>query len=262
MHLNAAVYSFRGMAPRKLPRWRTHGVALIPPHLRNNPLHKPMQRQIKRWMHESHFAHQVASQSLPPVLRKADPAKFSISRENEHTYRDHPPGGGLVTNDLAAVTAHGPHWVLKDARGSNRAVLYALFSGNRIDIRCIQGERSPSSYVENPEFGKTSHSFLMQERWNFLDKKEKESTAELKQELGGVSPGEFLLVRFLWEHREQIRGGKRIVLFATRKRMKAYGPLIDRYFSKPPEYKDKGNVVFLFPLNLNKKRVKEILGVE
>lgn len=248
--------------PSKPPARRSkfpYSLALHPKTGAHPELKRRFQRRFRKWMRL-----RIPPKNIPPFLGKADFGTFSIEKTNQWTYGDHSPSGGGVSNDLPRDTRRQPHLVLKDVHGTPRYTLGYVpdlaREHRRVTIFSIQGERT--QYVPNPDFGKPHSPFMMQERWTFSDASERAATRRLKKSLGGVFPSEFLLAWFLWENRAEIRNGLRVQLRVSRKRMNAYGPLIDRYFSKPPEYKDKGNVVFLFPLNVKKRRVKEILGVE
>lgn len=193
---------------------------------------------------------------LPSMLARAPRSHYSIEETNRWTYRDHAPGPGVVANLLPPESSYAPHFVLRDKNGMARYTLRYEQYENRLIVNAIQGVRQ--QYVPSAEHHSVTR---ITSAWRYSEEREKVATNEFKKELGGVFPGEFLFAWFLWQQREKIKNGVKVQLAITRKNMAAYGPIIDRYFSKPEEYKDKGKVFFFFDLNLNKKRVRDVLAL-
>jgi len=87
--------------------------------------------------------------------------------------------------------------------------------------------------------------------------KEKAETDKLKESLG-MHPAELLFSYFIFMNKEEILKGKQIVFTIGKNDplYKVYAPIIERFFDSGKKIMFD---VYLFKLNLNKKRVKEIL---
>ena len=125
-----------------------------------------------------------------------------------------------------------------------------------------------------------------QNRWD--DTAENLESKAFQAELGGMHPAEFLLSEFIHQKKEAIRNGTKVMLHIrspfltlhyqkpTQKlpswenrsweeitkevRKTRYGPIIERFFYRKPTSIITRSVA-IFELNLNKKRVRQILGL-
>lgn len=179
---------------------------------------------------------------------------FSVRRHPRWTYRDKVEG--YINNAITVGTSTVPHLVLYDGNGEARVTLsYGVDGGIRL-IDSIQRERTKGSYSVADRTGYTY--------WD--PKKEGTASDALKAELGGVHPNEFLLSEFIRRHRSAIRDGRRTVYLMARPgfpERELYGPLIDRFFVKRPVVEEVfGRRQKVHRLNLNRKRVKALLGLD
>jgi hypothetical protein len=97
---------------------------------------------------------------------------------------------------------------------------------------------------------------LIKHEWS----KEKEAVArkELKEQLNGIHPAEFLVSEFIARNKKLALEGKLFISMPrnpTKAENEMYSPLLERFFK--PIAGEKWNYV----INLDKKRVREILGI-
>ncbi len=177
--------------------------------------------------------------STVPHRSKAVENSFSFKTVNGWDYVDRKPA---VLNPLQQGWTNNPHFVLSDGSGRARVTLqHSPIASNLVRIFSIQRERT--QYIGQPGYWKWSAEAETRESKKFGEKL-------------GMHPSEFLLSEFLFEHREKIRQGLRIILDPNPEQIHLYMALIERFFRKVK--RGKG---FFYELNHDKKRVKQILEI-
>ncbi|QQR92213.1 MAG: hypothetical protein IPJ89_03560 [Candidatus Iainarchaeum archaeon] len=168
---------------------------------------------------------------------------FSFSTVMGYKYADIHPVSGY--KQLIPITMDHPHFLLQDQSGVTRVALGYVHNRNDLHINSIQRVRSPSAYTQ--EKGRIDYSLQM----------EQEHYRQLRKELGNIHPSEFILAEFIFRHRRDILSGMNVFLspVATSDsfQKKLYTPLIERFFGRQTAHG--------FPLNLSKKRVRQLLGL-
>ncbi|MFA4906951.1 MAG: hypothetical protein WC602_01640 [archaeon] len=78
----------------------------------------------------------------------------------------------------------------------------------------------------------------------------------------GIFPSEFLLSEFIWENREKILGGQKVVINSGLVSLnpEVYKPLISRFFVPSKEFVLDDKIYY--ELGMQKRRVREALGLE
>ncbi len=149
-----------------------------------------------------------------------------------------------------SYVSKSPHFVLLD---SSRTPRFALAFDRKIvsgkEWVCIDSiQRLRSTFAVKGSHTKGEKS------WNPIA--ERKAALDLKKELG-VHPAEYLLSAFLSANRSFVREGNVFIAF-TDEDLRLYRPLVDRFFEPLPETKALG--IFIYRINLNRRRVKEILS--
>jgi hypothetical protein len=156
---------------------------------------------------------------------------------------------GVHTNAIKPGLVGYKHLVMRDKNKAARFTLcYDDVSKKRIVIHSIQRERTKPAYTRDYS-GYAWHPEL-----------EKAESEKFRQELG-MYPSEFLLAEFLFRNKDFIlRGGEVIMDFMLfgGYGQQNYPPLLDRYFKPKKGLFNRGK----YTLDLNKKRVREILGLQ
>lgn len=195
----------------------------------------------------------IESQSLPSFKRKAQSNSYKIESFERWLYTDHVEN---VENALIKMRSFLPHLVLFDETNEARFSLRYIVASYGFIIQSIQRERT--QYIKKG--GRTYWSPEL----------EKQKSDEFKKKLG-MHPAEFLLSEFIWLHAKEIREGKQVLLaFDPHEKphiiLQNYKPLLQRFFKV--KYTTEGktikrdNIPLVYELNLNKKRVREILGIK
>jgi len=177
------------------------------------------------------------------------------TRTDMHDFYEAPMWGyvdkflGVHTKAIVPGLVGYKHLILRDRNGAARFTLcYDEVGKKRIVIHSIQRERTKPAYTRD------EHGYA----WN--PEKEKKESDKFRQELG-MYPSEFLLAEFIFRNREFIlRGGEIIMDFRIfgGYGQKNYHPLLDRYFIPKKGLLNRGK----YSLDLTKKRVREILGLQ
>ena len=91
--------------------------------------------------------------------------------------------------------------------------------------------------------------------------KSKSRSRQLQMKLG-IFPSEFLLSEFIWENREKIIGGQKVVINSglISANSEVYKPLISRFFVPSKEFALDEQIYY--ELGMQKRRVREALGLE
>lgn len=154
-----------------------------------------------------------------------------------------------------------PNLVLRDAKGVPRFVLtYSRHRGGDLLLIQIQRERTIEAY-RGTDAGEFFSSRII-----YNSEIETKRSKQFQEKLG-VHPSEFLLSEFIYRNRKQIRrrlkeGGVGVCLVDTpvNEMPQVYKPIIDGFFEKTP-VESKGFDGPYYRLNLNKERVKRLLGI-
>jgi len=175
--------------------------------------------------------------------------KFSLKSKPFWNYKDRRPLL-LVNNRLPPLLRRNPHLVMCDRKGTPRFVLGYTSYGKSFVISSIQRVRTAYDFkLGLHPFTKMPTIF----EWN--PSKETWKSKQFQAELG-KHPGEFLLSQFILQNKEAILAGAKVRLnpeSGDKKSWEIYGALIDRFF----RYSPKNG----FELSMEKKRVKELLGL-
>ncbi len=219
-----------------------------------NRKRKPVQRKKK--IIEKNMGKKIVLVRKPNFFFKknVNPKNFSFEKRRGWTYKDR--NFPKVINAMTPFISRIPHFVLKDKKGTPRFVLGYHAFGSLFLIRSIQRERT--------QYSKTRKGI----KWNA--KKETKESRKFAEKLG-MHPSEFLFSEFLFRNANQIqenirKTGKSDVFLMAEHEIniteihKLYAPLIDRFFYRKPSFVVSKNVRG-FELSLNKKRVREILGL-
>ena len=143
------------------------------------------------------------------------------------------------------LQSYSPHMVLYNSQGHAHAVLnFDPPEHSRILIRSIQRDYSTMRGL------RTHEPFV---RDHYLPR-EREVANTLREKLG-VHPSELLLSQFVYHFRSRIRRGTKVFLHVNPEMMVLYHPLVERFFKK------RNDDISLFELSLDKRRVREALGL-
>jgi len=175
-------------------------------------------------------------ENLAEKLRKAN---CEIKSVNGWWYKDLHE---VTIDELKPHYSSNKHLVLY-ANGIPRFTLEFEKTEKEIKLLSIQRTRT--------QYKKTLNGIV------FDKEKEKAETDKLKESLG-MHPAELLFSYFIFMNKEEILKGKQIVFTIGKNDplYKVYAPIIERFFDSGKKIMFD---VYLFKLNLNKKRVKEIL---
>ncbi len=163
-----------------------------------------------------------------------------------------------IENPIDALDSDFTHFVLHDAKGNPRFMIHHWANSNgNVNIYGLQ--RIRTQYRKNRNG-----------TWRWDAEKETEKSKQFQRKLG-MHPSEFLLSEFLHRYRKFILAGARIRLVLPTG-TDYYGhelarvnsaPLIERFFKKSPVSVDsKVAEEAVYELSLNKRRVREILGLD
>ncbi|MBN2127564.1 MAG: hypothetical protein JW703_04210 [Candidatus Diapherotrites archaeon] len=170
---------------------------------------------------------------------------MKFRESSSFTYRN--PEGAIDNYDYAQ--SNEPHLILSDSKGTDRFVLK-------------KGRTNPLSIWD------------IQRTRTQIDPKTKRYSGELetkkmnefkKQELNGVHPAEALTMEFVVRNQEKIKKGEKITIHLGRdqegkiRHSTIYVPLLKMFFKEIPIEETKYG--FVFELDLNKTRVKKLLGL-
>lgn len=245
----------------------------MPPSARRKPVRRPLspgarllrskgraKTLVRVWRARRQLLHELRSSSSIPLFRqRATPSAFRFEHKNSWFYGDL-PGHGRVVNSLIGLHADEPHLVLMDSR-KPRFVLGYRPGPSDLTITSIQRVRTQYRHVKKAGLDKLE----------WLPAREVERQKEFANALG-MHPSEFLLSEFIFSNREKILSGTRVFLRVLvtkydRSRDAIYRPLIDRFFNskKMTKVDDDFSGTFVsaetYELNLNKRRVREALGL-
>ncbi|MDP6671256.1 MAG: hypothetical protein QGI60_05605, partial [archaeon] len=157
-----------------------------------------------------------------------------------------------VVNPMGKQWSTLPHLVLFD--GSNKARFFLEShnaKGKPLVIKNIQRERTCYRAVPKGDF------------WDA--KAETAASKVLQAQLGGIHPASFLLLEFLQQHGAEIKKGRKVILQVSSKSphtAKTYRPIIERFFKPKPISKGKHDILLTYELSMEKKRVKQALGIQ
>jgi len=208
------------MQPRKRPNFPTVGI------------------------HSSTKSEAFSSATYAKSRRVVAGDKHSLWRTNHWLYTEKVPS---VTR-FAPMFSRRKHLVLVDKDNHPRATLGFTYSKGKFAIKTIQPEKT--QYEETEQKGVVKWA-----AW-----KEKIKTTELKKELGGTHPSEFLLTEFLRHYRSRIKSEETVSIYVApdnKFHHQHYGPLLDRFFKKDPTGEEG-----VYVLSFAKKRVREALGLK
>ena len=160
----------------------------------------------------------------------------------------------LYTEKMPSVTKFSPmfsrrkHFVLVDKANHPRATLAFTYSKGKFAIKTIQPEKT--QYEETEQKG----------TFKWAAWKEKMKTTELKKELDGTHPSEFLLFEFLRHYKSRIKSEDTVSIYVApgnKFHHQHYGPLLDRFFKKAPSGEEG-----VYVLSFAKRRVREALELK
>ncbi len=197
----------------------------------------------------------VAEAALPgiPFFEARKKTKFySIKETKGWKYKD---AKRFVVNPIEPMYSELPHIVLRDSKGAARFVLrYGKkpFRGSEALV-VYSTQRTRTAYMRRLPF------------WSeWSPEMETAKSKEFQKQLG-MHPAEFLLSEFIYRHRDEIMKGTPVLLRIAKgfhpidaNIEMIYLPLVERFFKKLPV--PAGANMVDFELNLQKRRVKEILG--
>ncbi len=227
----------------KSPRWREGSMRAKPIHQRSlNVIPFSTREQAK----------------LKPIKNSLFSfSKKHLFKSNMWVYDDARLG---VSNFIHPYAAYYPHLVLKDSKQVPRFVMgYTMPIYNILKIESIQ--RIRNEYLPHDSKGGT-------EWWSRF--KERQMSKQLAKEIG-MHPSEYLMMELLAQFREEILAGKLNVQVSVLSSKRSFSgknthlhkqernlrPIIDRFFKKTPTT----NIDFTYVLSLEKRRVKEALGI-
>lgn len=190
----------------------------------------------------------------PPHQRNAHGFSFA-SNWAGWRYDDRYPEN-KVTNPIKPADSFAPHLVLRDQNGTPRFTMRWMDEfpsrNGKTTILSIQRERTKSAYRK---------SEIDPSKYEWFPEIETRLSKEFQARLG-MYPPEFLLSQFIFEHRSEIRAGKKVLLavYLNNPGIENYKGLMERFFTKKPEAVSDINKPRIYELNLKSNRVRKLLA--
>src|SRR3989338_2312168 len=156
-----------------------------------------------------------------------------------------------VQNPISPFKSKIPHLILYDESGESRFTLSHYKKKGELSIMSIQRERTKGAY--------RTDQGTREKYW--LANLEKQASDTFREKLGGRHPAEFLLSEFIYRHRKE---AAKIYLMLARHAdltKTIYKPLIDRFFRNKPSVVVSSEYYNIYNLSMEKRRVKQILGI-
>ena len=156
-----------------------------------------------------------------------------------------------IQNPISPLKSKIPHLILYDESGESRFTLSHYKKKGELSIMSIQRERTKGAY--------RTDQGTREKYW--LANLEKQASDTFREKLGGRHPAEFLLSEFIYRHRKE---ATKIYLMLARHAdltKTIYKPLIERFFKSKPRELPHDKYWDIYDLNLERMRVKQILGI-
>jgi hypothetical protein len=219
---------------------------------------------VKRTKRKTVLPNRRFSVSSVPFFRKnVKPGTYSFSLEEEWVYADKIKGRVYAPKIFFSYHSSIPHLILRDSSGKARFTL-AFQESHLGDLLVSSVQRERTKYKKLKVYDRTY--------FEWSPELETQASKEFQKKLG-LHPAEFLFLEFLHENRNKIlerikqgSGGVYLLRSDIERRMHLYKPLIERFFEKKLVQVSCPGIcgpitMFAYKLNLRKKRVKQILGL-